>query len=103
MLVSGGDPLTLSDERLEFILSNLRAIPHVEIIRLGTKIPAVLPQRVTPQLVRMLTASTTFWMSPACAFPAPRRVLPRDGQGLRHAGRRRHPARLADGPAQGHE
>jgi lysine 2,3-aminomutase len=63
VLVSGGDPLTLSDERLEFILSNLRAIPHVEIIRLGTKVPAVLPQRVTPQLVRMLRKYHPLWMS----------------------------------------
>ncbi len=63
VLVSGGDPLTLSDERLEFILANLRAIPHVEIIRLGTKIPAVLPQRITPQLVRMLRKYHPLWMS----------------------------------------
>jgi len=63
VLISGGDPLTLSDNRLEFILSNLRAIPHVEIIRLGTKIPAVLPQRITPQLVRMLRKYHPLWMS----------------------------------------
>lgn len=63
VVVSGGDPLTLSDARLEFILSNLRAIPHVEIIRIGTKIPAVLPQRVTPQLTRMLRKYHPLWMS----------------------------------------
>ncbi len=63
VLISGGDPLTLSDTRLEFILSNLRAIPHVEIIRLGTKVPAVLPQRITPQLVRMLRKYHPLWMS----------------------------------------
>jgi len=63
VLISGGDPLTLSDARLEFILSNLRAIPHVEIIRIGTKIPAVLPQRVTPQLARMLRKYHPLWMS----------------------------------------
>jgi len=63
VLVSGGDPLTLSDERLEFILSNLRAIPHVEILRLGTKVPAVLPQRVTPRLTRMLRKYHPLWMS----------------------------------------
>lgn len=63
VLVSGGDPLTLSDERLEWILKNLRAIRHVEIIRLGTKIPAVLPQRVTPQLTRMLRKYHPLWMS----------------------------------------
>ncbi len=63
VLVSGGDPLTLSDDRLESILSNLRAIPHVEIIRLGTKVPAVLPQRITPQLTRMLRKYHPLWMS----------------------------------------
>jgi len=54
VLMSGGDPLTLSDEKLDWILGELRRIPHVQIIRIGTKVPAVLPQRVTPQLVRML-------------------------------------------------
>jgi lysine 2,3-aminomutase len=63
VLISGGDPLTLSDEKLEFILSNLRAIPHVEIIRLGTKVPAVLPQRITPRLTRMLRKYHPLWMS----------------------------------------
>ena len=54
VLISGGDPLTMGDEKLEWVLRNLRAIPHVEILRIGTKVPAVLPQRVTPQLARML-------------------------------------------------
>jgi lysine 2,3-aminomutase len=63
VLISGGDPLTLSDARLEYILSNLRAIQHVEIIRIGTKIPAVLPQRITPQLARMLRKYHPLWMS----------------------------------------
>ncbi len=54
VLISGGDPLTLSDSRLEYLLSQIRAIPHVEIIRIGTKVPVVLPQRVTPGLVNML-------------------------------------------------
>ena len=48
VLLSGGDPLTLGDEKLEWVVRRLREIPHVEIIRIGTKIPAVLPQRVTP-------------------------------------------------------
>ncbi|MBN1930666.1 MAG: KamA family radical SAM protein [Desulfobacterales bacterium] len=63
VLLSGGDPLTLSDERLEWILSQLRQIPHVEIIRIGTKVPAVLPQRITPQLVKMLRQYHPLWMS----------------------------------------
>ncbi len=63
VVISGGDPLTLSDERLEWILKSLRAIRHVEVIRIGTKIPAVLPQRITPQLVRMLRRYHPLWMS----------------------------------------
>jgi len=54
VLISGGDPLILSDERLEWLLSRLHAIPHVEFIRIGTKVPAVLPQRITPEFCRML-------------------------------------------------
>ena len=63
VLLSGGDPLTLSDERLDWLLSRLRAIPHVEFIRIGTKMPAVLPQRITPQLCRMLKRYHPLWMS----------------------------------------
>jgi len=54
VLISGGDPLTLSDEKLEIILRQLRAIEHVEIIRIGTRTPVVLPQRITPELCAML-------------------------------------------------
>jgi len=54
VLLSGGDPLTMSDSRLEYLLSRLRLIPHVEIIRIGTKVPVVLPQRITPGLTKML-------------------------------------------------
>jgi len=63
VLVSGGDPLTLSDQRLDEILSAIRAIPHVEIVRLGTKVPAVLPQRITPALCRMLRNHHPLWIS----------------------------------------
>ncbi|MGA1874289.1 MAG: KamA family radical SAM protein [bacterium] len=63
VLISGGDPLTLPDERLEWLLSRLRRIPHVEFLRIGTKVPFVLPQRVTPQLVRMLKRYHPLWMS----------------------------------------
>ncbi len=54
MLLSGGDALLVSDEKLEYIISRLRAIPHVEIIRIGSRTPVVLPQRITPELVNML-------------------------------------------------
>ena len=63
VLLSGGDPLTLADERLEWLLSNLRAIPHVEFIRIGTKVPVVLPQRITPKLVQMIRKYHPVWMS----------------------------------------
>jgi lysine 2,3-aminomutase len=63
VLLSGGDPLMLGEEKLSWILSRLRAISHVEIIRIGTKVPAVLPQRITPSLVRMLRRHHPLWMS----------------------------------------
>ncbi len=54
VLISGGDPLLFSDEKLEYLLSRLRAIPHVEFLRLGTRIPVFLPQRITPELCTTL-------------------------------------------------
>lgn len=54
VILSGGDPLMLTDYLLERILKGLREIAHVEIIRLGTKMPCVLPQRITPKLCRMI-------------------------------------------------
>ena len=54
VLISGGDPLLLADEQLAGILASVRAIPHVEIIRIGTRVPCVLPQRVTKRLVKTL-------------------------------------------------
>jgi len=63
VLISGGDPLLLGEEKLAWVLSRLRQIPHVEIVRIGTKVPAVLPQRITPRLVRMLRRFHPLWMS----------------------------------------
>jgi lysine 2,3-aminomutase len=54
VLLSGGDPFLFSDEKLEHLLSRLRAIPHVEFLRIGTRIPIFLPQRITPELCAML-------------------------------------------------
>jgi lysine 2,3-aminomutase len=54
VILSGGDPLMLSDRRIEYFLKNLRAIPHVDILRLHTRIPSQLPARVTPQLCRII-------------------------------------------------
>jgi lysine 2,3-aminomutase len=63
VLISGGDPLALSDEKLDWILGRLRAIPHIEFVRIGTKMPAVLPQRITPELCSMLRKYHPLWMS----------------------------------------
>ncbi len=63
VLLSGGDPLLLENERLEEILSRLRTIPHLEILRIGTRAPVTLPQRVTPGLVRMLKKYHPLMMS----------------------------------------
>jgi len=54
VLLSGGDPLLFSDSKLEKILSRLRAIPHIEFVRIGSRIPIFLPQRITPELCEML-------------------------------------------------
>ncbi len=63
VLVSGGDPLVMSDQRLEQIISGLRGIPHVEIIRVGTRTPVVLPQRITSELVKMLGKYQPVWVN----------------------------------------
>ncbi|WP_372755021.1 KamA family radical SAM protein [Labilibaculum sp.] len=63
VLISGGDPLTMNDKHLEFLISSLRAISHVEIIRIGTKVPMVLPQRITKKLVKMLKKYHPLYLS----------------------------------------
>jgi lysine 2,3-aminomutase len=70
VLLSGGDPLTIGDEKLEWMLARLRSIPHVEFLRIGTKIPAVLPQRITPALTRMLRRFHPLWISVHFMHPA---------------------------------
>lgn len=63
VLLSGGDPLTLADEKLDWLLGELRRIPHIQFLRIGTKVPTVLPQRVTPQLVKMLRKHHPLFLS----------------------------------------
>jgi len=63
VLLSGGDPLLLSDAKLNAILTRLRKIPSIEFIRIGTRIPIFLPQRITPELVAMLKTHHPLWMS----------------------------------------
>jgi lysine 2,3-aminomutase len=62
-LLSGGDPLSIGDDKLEWLLNRLRSIKHLEFIRIGTKIPVVMPQRVTLKLTRMLKQFHPLWMS----------------------------------------
>jgi len=78
VLLSGGDPLTLSDEKLEWLLSRLRRIPHVELLRIGSKVPVVLPQRITPALTRMLKRYHPLWMS--IHFTHPDELTPESSQ-----------------------
>ena len=63
VLLSGGDPLLLSDNRLDHLLGELRAIPHVEFIRIGSRIPVFLPQRITPALADIFRKHGPIWMS----------------------------------------
>ena len=63
VLLTGGDPLTYSDERLEAIISRLRSIPHVEIIRIGSRYPVLLPQRITPEFCQMLDRYHPIWLN----------------------------------------
>lgn len=70
VLISGGDPLTLPDTSLEYLLSRITSIPHVEIVRIGTKVPMVLPQRITASLTRMLRRYHPLFISIHCTHPA---------------------------------
>lgn len=63
VVISGGDPLTMPETHVEFLLASLRDIPHVEIIRIGTKVPMVLPQRITKSFVNMLKKYHPIYMS----------------------------------------
>src|SRR6478752_5176858 len=70
IILSGGDPMMLSDRRLEYILQNLRAIPHVEIIRLGSRITSHLPQRITPEFCEMVKKYHPVYMNTHFNHPA---------------------------------
>ena len=63
VLLSGGDALLIRDELLEYIIASLRAIEHVEIIRIGSRVPVVMPQRITPELVAMLKQYHPIWLN----------------------------------------
>jgi lysine 2,3-aminomutase len=70
VLLSGGDPLLLSDRELHRILSEIRPIPHVDIIRIGTRVPCTLPQRITSDLVNMLRAFHPLYINTHFNHPA---------------------------------
>jgi len=63
VLISGGDPFMLEDEVLEDIIMNIRSISHVEFLRIGTRAPVTLPQRITPKLIEMLKKYKPIWIS----------------------------------------
>jgi len=74
VIVSGGDPLTYGTKKLESILAKLRAVPHLEIIRIGTRVPVSLPQRVDDELVEMLQRYHPLWIN--VHFNHPRELTP---------------------------
>ncbi|WP_051261638.1 KamA family radical SAM protein [Desulfovibrio inopinatus] len=80
VVVSGGDPFTLSDAALEYVLSRLFAIPHVEMVRLGTKAPMVMPQRITMSLVRILKRFHPLFVSIHATHP--RELTPESSEAL---------------------
>jgi lysine 2,3-aminomutase len=63
VLLSGGDPLLLSDRKIDYLLGELKRIPHVEFIRIGSRIPVFLPQRITPELCEIFKKHGPVWIS----------------------------------------
>ena len=81
VLLSGGDPLLFSDAKLEHLLARLRAIPHVEFVRIGTRIPVFLPQRITPELCAVLRRFHPLFLSLHSNHPRELTVEVRDALG----------------------
>jgi lysine 2,3-aminomutase len=80
VLLSGGDPLTLSTARLEYIVARLHEIPHVEIVRYGSAVPVVMPQRITDELVTMMKKYQPVWFN--THFNHPREITPESRRAL---------------------
>ncbi len=74
VLITGGDPLLFSDQKLDGLLSSLRDIPHVEIIRIGSRLPCVLPMRITPELCTILDKYHPIWLN--THFNHPKEITP---------------------------
>lgn len=81
VLLSGGDPLLFSDERLDRILTRLRAIPHIQFVRIGSRIPIFLPQRITPEFCAMLRKHHPLFISIHCNHPKELTIEVRDALG----------------------
>ncbi len=81
VLLSGGDPFMLSEKYLDWILSEIRAIPHVEIIRIGTRMPVVLPYRITDDLVNVIKKYHPIWVN--THFNHPREITASSKEALR--------------------
>lgn len=81
VLLSGGDPFMLSNEYLDWILTELRKIDHVEVIRIGSRMPVVLPYRITDDLVNMLKKHHPIWLN--THFNHPQEITPSSKQALR--------------------
>lgn len=81
VLLSGGDALLVSDDKLEYIIKKLREIPHVDIVRIGTRTPVVCPQRVTDDLVNMLKKYHPVWLN--THFNHPKEITPETEEALR--------------------
>jgi lysine 2,3-aminomutase len=86
VLLSGGDPLMLSDEKLDWLLWEISSIPHVEIIRIGTRMPVVLPYRITDNLISILKKYHPLWLN--THFNHPREITSSSREAL---------SKLADG------
>lgn len=86
VLLSGGDPLMLPDSQIDWLLSELTAIPHVEVVRIGTRIPVVLPYRITNELISILKKYQPLWIN--THFNHPREITASAKEAL---------AKLADG------
>ena len=86
VLLSGGDPLMLPDDKIDWLLSEIKAIPHVEVIRIGTRMPVVLPYRITDNLVKILKKHQPLWIN--THFNHPREITQSSKEAL---------AKLADG------
>jgi len=81
VLLSGGDALLMSDDKLEYIIKKLREIPHVEIIRIGSRTPVVCPQRITDDLVNMLKKYHPIWLN--THYNHPKEITPESKEAIR--------------------